>query len=473
MATRSTSLGQDREKLCRLIAQLPPNATYEAVRERLDPFLMACRPPTEQNESVHTPTLSDCTITPWIMACDKAQVACLQYLQQKQLQEPWLTDLLGDPTMAIADTGNAAVHHAAAANCFAALQILLVGNSSLQLKSILAQGNDHGDTPLMMAAAAGHLEFLTQAWEAAEHGGKCDDNKTIWTATNNDNDSCLTLAARDGNTEVVTFLLQRVQVLVTNNDWTLLRQTMDKAHQICQLHENKKNTKLQQQIKAMEECMELVQKALEVQSHAAAMELLKQEEMNYNSTANTKKSKNDSKKASRKKRPEDMKTCRNTPRQHTSPVSLPNNEAVSDSSAVNVTTLADGRRAVRVQGPDAVDIEKENPISIIASQPFPSPTVQDMFRQRFQEGGITISSESSVDAVMQALCLDPSMLLYTPHGMALHLSPSQLDAVEGILQHQLEAVHRARQLQAQRAQQHPNVSAAESLASAISKKSST
>ena len=55
--------------------------------------------------------------------------------------------------------------------------------------------------------------------------------------------------------------------------------------------------------------------------------------------------------------------------------------------------------------------------------------------------------DSEIDAVMDALCLDVSMLLYTPHGMALNLSPSQLDAVERILEKQMISVKEARQIQ--------------------------
>jgi hypothetical protein len=54
---------------------------------------------------------------------------------------------------------------------------------------------------------------------------------------------------------------------------------------------------------------------------------------------------------------------------------------------------------------------------------------------------------TEVDAVMKALCLDVSMLLYTPHGMALNLSPSQLDAIQSILEKQIGAVQGARDIQ--------------------------
>mmetsp|Transcript_17804 Transcript_17804/g.25157 ORF Transcript_17804/g.25157 Transcript_17804/m.25157 type:complete len:608 (+) Transcript_17804:92-1915(+) len=48
------------------------------------------------------------------------------------------------------------------------------------------------------------------------------------------------------------------------------------------------------------------------------------------------------------------------------------------------------------------------------------------------------------ELLMDSLCLDASMLLLTPQGMAMKLSPSQLDAVESILRNQLEAVRGAK-----------------------------
>ena len=50
-------------------------------------------------------------------------------------------------------------------------------------------------------------------------------------------------------------------------------------------------------------------------------------------------------------------------------------------------------------------------------------------------------------AVMESLCLDPSMLLLSSHGMAMEMSPSQLEAIESILNHQLNATKEAQKIQ--------------------------
>ena len=52
-----------------------------------------------------------------------------------------------------------------------------------------------------------------------------------------------------------------------------------------------------------------------------------------------------------------------------------------------------------------------------------------------------------VAAVMDSLCLDPSMLLLSAHGMAIDMSPCQIEAIESILKHQLKAVNEAQKIQ--------------------------
>ena len=57
------------------------------------------------------------------------------------------------------------------------------------------------------------------------------------------------------------------------------------------------------------------------------------------------------------------------------------------------------------------------------------------------------NTELDVDAIIEALCLDPSMLLLNPREMAMNLSPCQLDAVAAVLRNQMQAVKEARSIQ--------------------------
>ena len=56
--------------------------------------------------------------------------------------------------------------------------------------------------------------------------------------------------------------------------------------------------------------------------------------------------------------------------------------------------------------------------------------------------------QAEVEVIMDSLCLDPTMLLLSSHGMALDLSPCQLEAVENILTMQMTAIQEAKTIQA-------------------------
>ncbi|KAL7431704.1 hypothetical protein ACHAXH_001563 [Discostella pseudostelligera] len=56
--------------------------------------------------------------------------------------------------------------------------------------------------------------------------------------------------------------------------------------------------------------------------------------------------------------------------------------------------------------------------------------------------------DEDIASLMESLCLDPSMLLYSPHEMAIEMSPCQLEIIEGILQQQLSATKKAQQIHA-------------------------
>ena len=160
--------------------------------------------------------------------------------------------------------------------------------------------------------------------------------------------------------------------------------------------------------------------------------------------------------------------------------------------ALLLTKLANGRLTVRVPGQK----EEENNSVLHASTVFRKRTMSldetnRLLRDRFRQGskpshntrsshvkqhasvpkgsgdekgsaiatlavdatvaGTAASSGSSdADSVLSALCLDVTCLLYSDQGMALNLSPAQLDAVERILKEQLQSVKKARALQERR-----------------------
>ena len=55
--------------------------------------------------------------------------------------------------------------------------------------------------------------------------------------------------------------------------------------------------------------------------------------------------------------------------------------------------------------------------------------------------------DGNAATTMESLCLDPSMLLLSAHGMAITMSPCQLDAIKTILTNQLSALKEAHKIQ--------------------------
>ena len=69
------------------------------------------------------------------------------------------------------------------------------------------------------------------------------------------------------------------------------------------------------------------------------------------------------------------------------------------------------------------------------------------FQKILQSTNTISNNDDDIGALMESLCLDPAMLLLSPHGMAIEMSPCQLDAIESILNHQLRATNEAQRIQ--------------------------
>jgi len=122
------------------------------------------------------------------------------------------------------------------------------------------------------------------------------------------------------------------------------------------------------------------------------------------------------------------------------------------------TTLEDGTIVGNLVSKNLIESESMDDIygnelykEVVRSRPqSPPKDLKTLLRDRFRE---TINEKSSYDdnenleQLMKSLCLDVSMLLLPPHGMAMALSPSQLDTVEQILKDQLLAVKKAKSIQ--------------------------
>jgi ankyrin repeat protein len=429
-----------REELCRQIAALPPNCTEKEVRQELDHTFLAALGTTDL-------TIYD-GISPLMVACDKANVECLKFLADKYVQstDALVSRLIGKPLdQSKQEEGkNTAIHHAAMSGCVPSMRIFMqMGVSAQNLGQV---ANVHGDTPLQMAATAGHIHFVKAWYEIAK--GKdyvSNDVRSILEKKNSSGDTCLSLACCHGQTQVLEFLLQTGCCTVSHEELNKCQRVVDRMDMAIQnIQDSPLSDEYNAQHQAVRRCLGMLQISLSQTVDQAAKDLLDAEDDGDNKASESQQ--NTKKKKKKKKKPvlkdstaasavnsESTQTTRTTPQ-----------DGGDNVQVLQITTLEGGKVAVRVSSGQA-EIVKEDAAVIPKPAVLPKISVDDMFRQRFK--GLPPMVDSEIDAVMDALCLDVSMLLYTPHGMALNLSPSQLDAVERILEKQMISVKEARQIQ--------------------------
>eukprot|EP00978_Attheya_sp_CCMP212_P040477 scaffold221318_cov52-Attheya_sp.AAC.2 len=541
--TKETRLLQN--DISRAIASLCPDASADTVVQLLDPLLAKAKSGDLQ-PSRTAESCDDDDVTPLMVCCDKAQSACLDYLC-RALCESAGTDgspvaaLLGLPldTGSIELGGNAALHHGAMTGFAAALPLLstiLVAYQTEEheergLLQLISQCNANGDTPIMMAAAAGHadllhkwIELLVDPLPAASTPRSQlvtqNDVKRIIQSKNKTGDDALSLALGRGHFNVVKTLVQEKEEddenwftigPVTHDDLTRCRSILEQMDKSFGRLPPEQQSNLQNEYKVRREgvqkCMELIemeatraaQNAMDLLLDLSASEYVK----NITPVAKVGRKKNKGSKDKKKKQSELVAASGNqspftqTPNDHSSKHDKLSQTADSkasksvwkkgnnkdifekekNTSAPRFVTLADGTvisskgvlhetdhllddDSIRTIGmkTDAITVDDDNVDRATLS-------MDRMLRERYQEplGRSSTKNGSSkqnmstsgnggdetmkMEAVLDSLCLDPSMLLLTPHGMAMKLSPSQLDAIDNVLIIQMDAVKEARQIQ--------------------------
>jgi hypothetical protein len=362
-------------------------------------------------------------ITPLIVTCDKGNNSCLKYLLEKQTSNKMLEHFIGHPLdVSSNEDKNTAIHHAAMSGCELSIPILnKLGESILSLASTR---NSHGDTPLMMAAANGHLDFLRTFHKLSVQEADLKNVQNILLAKNDSNDSCLSLASCHGHPAVVEFLLGLVPIETELLQTCRLRcERMDSA-----LRSNPELMKQNRsRLDSVRQCVDKLEATLSRHAEETASKLLAEGETLPKESIKPKKKKKQTRTSNQDQEQPKKDSTANSSSFDTS----------DKDDAMRLTTLADGTVAVVVHGEEP---ERPN-LRLPASINMQDPSVEVMFRRRFE------GASAKVGAVMDALCLDVSMLLYTPHGMALNLSPSQLEAVQAVLENQLVFVQEARKIQ--------------------------
>lgn len=581
-----------QEKICHCIAQLTTTCPIEDVRQVLDPLIRSWddvwlektidddddsgRPVVDDDDDdnddtrgvgnsdgVRTAPNNVGRITPLIVACDKGNVACLEYLHEKFVSTTQeeegnnspsyrlnrLQRFLGSPLDVSDVDRNTAMHHAAMAGCYSAITILQqifillqqhrrrrrrrsmpgeygVGDdertphisfssssSSSSVDILLHLGtirNSHNDTPLMMAVLSNNPVDFIRTWvgliDDDDDGRRCrkkcnqneactdntttTNNKTIirnaLQAKNNSMDTCLSMGCTHGHVDLVQFLLEgHWDINVDVDEVSRCRRSFQRMDQTLNT-----NPDLLKQYgyrrDRVEVCLKLLESNLAATTERAVQELLHTYDDNIDrkngnavkgqhngrgrsgkdgedtgsvqtdDAARPKKGNKKKKRNDRQKRGTDGPVVLQT-KVASSSLNADNKQQGEDneegkSSAVVLTTLTDGKIAVRVTGRDIMDDDNDHDgFTVPLRQTTTMVTTQsvdatDLLRDRFSDI-FSESVPSHVDAVLSALCLDVRCLLYTEHGMALNLSSAQLDAVQEILRYQMSCVEKARDIQ--------------------------
>lgn len=114
------------------------------------------------------------------------------------------------------------------------------------------------------------------------------------------------------------------------------------------------------------------------------------------------------------------------------PITLPKFVTMQDGSVVSSSSSA---MVVNASLPYSGTATK------ITASSYSSKPINHLLRERCSD---TWNREA--EELMEALCLDASMLLLSSQSMAMNLSPSQLETVETVLQLQLKAVDTAKKI---------------------------
>ena len=450
-ATLMERVSETRKKLCHAIASLGPNATHDDVSKALDTLVESVESWVVQlrEESPTWESLAHVEggdgVTPLMVACDKAQANCIEYIEKRIKDDRSFVVVSGHPLdKSPALVGqNTAMHYAAMSGCVEAIDrlcaIMINEDSSPHRTScssmieLVSQRNEHSDTPLMMASASGQVAFLRHLTESVQQAepkvGTMSEMRELYELQNNGKDTALSLASVVGHVCVVQFLVDEMGVTVTYDDMKKVE------HILKQFDALIKGPTCTDEHRArcdeVRRCLVVMKEAFARQAQANMDQLLATEEAEKKQTNARQEKKKKAKRKPKVKRDTSGKTeVRKTELTRESVVSDDDNDTSSASSQESLSDTED-RSTDHLPLLNMADVVKAS--GRISPEPCMEPTSNETLMD--------------VEAVMEALCLDASMLLLNPHDMALHLSPCQLDAIASVLKNQMDAVEKASRIQ--------------------------
>ena len=493
---------QHRAQLCKAIASLAPDATAGNTEESIGPIVRSFLQENDNDGRAQPNPTSEVDeqdgdgVTPLMVACDKAQSAVLENFRECIQSNIDTLQLIGSPTDSSSKKcgGNCAAHHAASAGstecveCLEQIQMDLSPSSqSGHLIDLLSQRNSNGDTPIMMAAASGQESFLRLFVDRLLKGcASSSEVRRVFQMCNDSGDTACSLASGFGYHATVLLLIEPLDshdfavVQPKHNELEKSRAALQRMDNLLPMVKKKGGKKEQDEFYSkrsdIARCVEIIEAALDREAQKQMGELLGEEDMSA-TLDSSQTSSSTKRKAKKKKNKGRTNTKKSMPKKddkfdpqiksdtvsdgmkgqankqawkvsRTNPVDQSNNEPEMLASP-RVVTLQDGT-VISTNERTTYDVA-DGDNSTFASTSIGEETkkesdksINDMLRDRCRERRM----QAEVEAIMDSLCLDPTMLLLSSHGMALDLSPCQLEAVESILTMQMTAIQEAKTIQA-------------------------
>ena len=460
-----SNLSTIRNELIQAISSLPSLASKNLVLERIQKHTLSFQEEFKKYNDKNRVEELD-TITPLMIACERGQVEVIRYILSERIKwlnqslkddGDYLTLLFGHPLqMCKMYGGNGAMHFLAVSNSsyetWNVFQELFASYYKTNNDSfvLLKQQNSNNDTPIMIATVKGNINFLRHVLftNVRDINNVDGDINAVLQMKNNQNETVLKLAFGHGQYDILKLLIHgyndesshnsNYKLTVTNKDASECQRIYNHMENTLQWMSKGTNTEQwEQKMLDTKKCLILINIAAEKHCRKMENELLLEE-------SNMKKGRKKKTKAKKKKSNKNHNSILNETNEMKEKNEIHHN--------TRFITLEDGSIVSSSNSNPYHDMQSNvDKVEIIEKQKDESKSLESMLRDRFcttnENNEISSIENDKIEQSMNSLCLDVSMLLLTPHGMAMKLSPCQLDAVERLLRDQVDAVMEARQIQ--------------------------
>ena len=501
---------QFRASLCKAIAPLETSATAEEASNIIGPIISSAIEVADGAGEVGDDSDNEGSgdgVTPLMVACDKGLVQVLQIIRGTFEQNAAggtihssLTALFGHPTdksSAEVCGGNTAGHHAAMSGCKVGMnclaQILMCLEQGAEPKDcsrcllqLLSQRNSNGDTPIMMACASGNASMVEHWIAAFQNKDKTfySDVRGAFHLQNDSGDTALSLASGHGFHSIATILVdgrnceienqgeEEGLVRVSHEELEKTRAALNRIDALVpainKRASGEERNHFHSRRRDIQQCIEILTSSRLKAAERSMSELLGTES-NRNrdwpkAIPKKKKGSKTKKKSRRHNRHEDEQTApggKESPpyieldsppqggsawksRDETKRAQEQSRSSETSLALPYVVTLEDGTVISAKKRTSYLADEEVAKASVGENAPNATvdKNVDDLLRDRYRD-----QRDPEIESIMDSLCLDVSMLLLTSHGMAMELSPSQLDAIESVMKTQLGALREAKDIQ--------------------------